>query len=143
MISNVKQSMISLKVLVIHSVRHHCIIFYLAPRRYIEANDPFRHQVEYTRALNAAKLERVFAKPFIASLAGHNDAVHILKKHPKRLSTILSGARDGQLKIWHLTGKKCISTIQAHNGPLNGKLITLSLLFIILNSRDCLNNNLT
>jgi DDB1- and CUL4-associated factor 13 len=76
--------------------------------------------VEYTRALNAAKLERVFAKPFLASFDGHNEAVHLMEKHPTRLSTILSGARDGQVKIWHLTSRKCIQTIQAHNGPING-----------------------
>jgi len=92
-----------------------------APRNYgTMAADPFRHQIEYTRALNAAKLERVFAKPFIASLDGHNEAVHILKKHPTRLSTILSGASDGQVKVWHLTSKKCVSTVQAHNGLING-----------------------
>lgn len=44
--------------------------------------DPFRSQVEYTRALNATKLERVFAKPFVASLDGHVDGVQVLAKHP-------------------------------------------------------------
>ena len=32
---------------------------------------PFQEQREYVRALNAVKLDRVFAKPFIASLDGH------------------------------------------------------------------------
>jgi len=91
-----------------------------APRNYAAPRDPFRHQVEYTRALNAAKLERIFAKPFMASLDGHSEAVHLMKKHPTRLSTILSGARDGQVKVWHLTSRKCLTTIQAHNGTLNG-----------------------
>ena len=102
---------------------YHCYYYYsliLVPRSYGIASDPFRHQIEYTRALNAAKLERVFAKPFLTSLDGHNEAVHILKKHPTRLSIMLSGARDGEVKVWHLTSKKCISTLQAHNGPING-----------------------
>lgn len=72
---------------------------FLAPKSYNTTADPFRHQVEYTRALNAAKLERVFAKPFIAAFDGHNEAVHLLKKHPTRLSTVLSGAYDGQIKV--------------------------------------------
>lgn len=46
--------------------------------------------------------------------------VHLLRKHPSRLATILSAARDGQVKIWHLPTKKCLSTIQAHNGSING-----------------------
>uniref|UniRef100_A0A914LZ93 Sof1-like protein domain-containing protein n=1 Tax=Meloidogyne incognita TaxID=6306 RepID=A0A914LZ93_MELIC len=91
-----------------------------ASRSYIVNQDPFRHQVEYTRALNAAKLERVFAKPFLASFDGHNEAVNLLEKHPLRLSTVLSGARDGQVKVWHLVTKKCVQTVQAHNGPVNG-----------------------
>lgn len=70
-----------------------------APKSYSTTADPFRHQVEYTRALNAAKLERVFAKPFIAAFDGHNESVHLLKKHTTRLSTVLSGACDGQIKV--------------------------------------------
>ncbi|CAD5211426.1 unnamed protein product [Bursaphelenchus okinawaensis] len=93
---------------------------YKAPRNFNAAEDPFRHLTEYTRALNAAKLDRVFAKPFLCALDGHSEGVHILAKHPTRLSTVLSGARDGQVKIWHLTSKKCLSTIQAHTGPING-----------------------
>jgi len=65
-------------------------------------------------------LERVFAKPFLASFDGHNEAVNLLEKHPLRLSTVLSGARDGQVKVWHLVTKKCLQTVQAHNGPVNG-----------------------
>ncbi|KAI6228248.1 DDB1- and CUL4-associated factor 13 [Aphelenchoides besseyi] len=91
-----------------------------APRNFNSTEDPFRHQVEYTRALNAAKLERVFAKPFLCALDGHNDGVHVLTKHPSRLSTILSGALDGQVKVWTLSNRKCLTTIQAHNGPITG-----------------------
>lgn len=30
---------------------------------------------EYVRAMNATKLERVFAKPFVANLAGHTGGI--------------------------------------------------------------------
>lgn len=52
---------------------------------------------EYTRALNATKLERVFAKPFVASLDGHRDGVNCMAKHTKSLSTLLSGSCDGEV----------------------------------------------
>ncbi|KAF1764599.1 hypothetical protein GCK72_004548 [Caenorhabditis remanei] len=81
--------------------------------------DPFRAQVEYTRALNATKLERVFAKPFVASLDGHVDGVQVLAKHPNRPSTIFSGARDGQVKIWNLASRECQATLDAHRGLVN------------------------
>ena len=70
---------------------------YPVPRNY----DPILHQFEvpreYTRAMNATKLERVFAKPFLASLDGHRDGVNCMAKHPKSLSTVLSGACDGEV----------------------------------------------
>uniref|UniRef100_A0A183C347 WD_REPEATS_REGION domain-containing protein n=1 Tax=Globodera pallida TaxID=36090 RepID=A0A183C347_GLOPA len=91
-----------------------------APRNYAAPPDPFQQQVEYTRALNAAKLERIFAKPFLAAFDGHNEAVDLLVKHPARLSTVLSGARDGQVRVWHLATRRCVHTVQAHSGPING-----------------------
>lgn len=91
-----------------------------APRNFNLAEDPFQTLTEYTRAVNAAKLNRVFARPFVASLDGHNDGVSVLAKHPLRLSTVISGGRDGQVRIWNLPTSKCLTTIQAHNGPVNG-----------------------
>ena len=75
---------------------------------------------EYTRALNSTKLERVFAKPFIGSLDGHKDGVHCLSKHPLQLNMLLSGACDGEIKIWNLTTRKCVQTYVAHEGFVRG-----------------------
>lgn len=65
------------------------------PRNYDPALHPFETQREYTRALNAVKLERVFAKPFLGSLDGHADVISCLEKHPTQLSWLYSGAADG------------------------------------------------
>ncbi|TSK20212.1 Regulating synaptic membrane exocytosis protein 2 [Bagarius yarrelli] len=75
---------------------------------------------EYTRALNATKLDRVFAKPFVASLDGHRDGINCIAKHSKSLATVLSGACDGQVKIWNLSKRECLRTIQAHEGFVRG-----------------------
>lgn len=91
-----------------------------APRNFNTPEDPFQVVTEYTRALNAAKLNRVFAKPFLGSLDGHNDGVSVLSKHPFRLSILLSGGRDGQIRLWNLPQRQCLTLIQAHNGPVNG-----------------------
>lgn len=58
---------------------------------------PFEAAREYTRALNAAKLERVFAKPFVASLDGHTDGVNCVVRNPVHVTSIASGACDGQV----------------------------------------------
>lgn len=41
------------------------------PRNYAPEAHPMSQEREYVRALNATKLDRVFARPFIASLDGH------------------------------------------------------------------------
>ncbi len=40
---------------------------------------------EYTRALNAVKLEKVFSKPFLFSLNQHTDGIKCLAKNTKSL----------------------------------------------------------
>ena len=61
------------------------------PRNLDPALHPLEAPREYVRALNATKLERVFAKPFVGSLSGHTDGVYCLCKHPTQLSKLISG----------------------------------------------------
>uniref|UniRef100_A0A8D8UIM1 DDB1- and CUL4-associated factor 13 n=1 Tax=Cacopsylla melanoneura TaxID=428564 RepID=A0A8D8UIM1_9HEMI len=89
---------------------------HVLPRNIDPALHPFEGPREYVRALNATKLERVFAKPFVANLDGHKDGISCLTKHPTKLATIISGAYDGEVKLWSLTSQSCIQTIQAHDG---------------------------
>lgn len=56
---------------------------------------PFAKARERTRALNAAKLDKIFSKPFVDSLEGHIDAVEVLVKPLESLTTVASGSWDG------------------------------------------------
>lgn len=56
---------------------------------------PFSRPRERIRALNAAKLDRLFAKPFIQSLDGHLDAVEVIARQPGSLTTVASASWDG------------------------------------------------
>ena len=56
---------------------------------------PFARARERTRALNAVKMERMFAKPFVASLEGHVDAVETMARKPDTLDVVASGSWDG------------------------------------------------
>lgn len=85
---------------------------------------PLTLQREYQRALNATKLERVFAKPFIGNMSGHGDVVSNLMKHQTKLSIVASGAYDGIIKIWNLADRKCLKTIQAHNSIVRAMCIS-------------------
>jgi len=90
------------------------------PRNYNPVVHPFQAEREYTRALNATKLERVFAKPFITSLSGHTDGVYRMCKHPASLTTLISGSGDGEIIFWNLGSRQKLRMIQAHNGMVNG-----------------------
>lgn len=92
----------------------------VVPRNYDPKLHPFEVPREYQRALNAVKLDKVFAKPFLGALDGHSDVVQCMIKHPTSLSTVVSGACDGQIRIWNVPQKKCTHAINAHNGIVRG-----------------------
>lgn len=89
-------------------------------RNYDPSLHPFEAPREYIRALNAVKLERVFAKPFLASLDGHKDGVSCMCKNKQRLNSIFSGSCDGEIRFWNLTTRRCLQHIQAHTGFVRG-----------------------
>lgn len=104
--------------------------------------DPSLHPLEgpreYTRALNAVKLERVFAKPFVSSLDGHTDGVNCIARHPRSLSVLLSGSCDGEVGVyfvllklnlicWRTTVLTCIFPIIHLVCTLNFALTSVSL----------------
>lgn len=81
---------------------------------------PFESAREYVQALNTVKLERVFAKPFVGALDGHRDSIQCLAKHPKKLSYLVSGGCDGEIRLWDLMKRTCARVVPAHNGIVRG-----------------------
>ncbi|GAB7360991.1 hypothetical protein MBLNU230_g0974t1 [Neophaeotheca triangularis] len=91
------------------------------PRNLDPALHPFERAREYTRALNATKLERMFAAPFVAQLGrGHVDGVYNFAKDPKALDRFASGSGDGVLKVWDLPSRDEIWQTQAHENLVKG-----------------------
>nr|CAG4646996.1 EOG090X04WU [Megafenestra aurita]SVE92347.1 EOG090X04WU [Megafenestra aurita] len=86
------------------------------PRNFDPVLHPLEAPREYTRAMNAVKLSRVFAMPFIGCLEGHRDGISCIGKHPARLSWLYSGAYDGEMKLWDVARRKVLHTVQAHDG---------------------------
>lgn len=85
--------------------------------------DPNLHQFqrahEYTRALNAAKLERVFAKPFLAAFP-HSDGITCLARNPSSLNSVISGTADGDIRIWDIPAKRTLRRLVGHTGAIRG-----------------------
>lgn len=89
-------------------------------RNYDSTQHPFEGAREYVRALNATKLERVFAKPFVGNLDGHKDGISALAKHPKSLSILLSGSYDGEVRLWDVPNRECMKSVLCHTGYVRG-----------------------
>lgn len=81
---------------------------------------PFQKGREYVRALNAVKLDKHFAKPFVGALSGHMDGVHCLAKSPTALTMLVSGGCDGEVIRWNLTDRQVAWRVQAHTGFVRG-----------------------
>ena len=83
---------------------------------------PFARPREYTRAVAAAKLERMFSKPFVASLEGHGDGLYSMAKDESGgLSRIASGSGDGEVRVWDLGDRRSVwDVVGAHKGIVNG-----------------------
>lgn len=114
-----------------------------APRNLDPAIHPFERAREYTRALNAVKLERMHAQPFIGQLGkGHVDGVYSLAKDPNSLERFASGSGDGIVKVWDLTSREEIWHGTAHENVVKSmtwsrdqKLLTVSCIRLFLPSK--------
>eukprot|EP00455_Lapot_gusevi_P041483 TRINITY_DN4817_c0_g1_i5.p1 TRINITY_DN4817_c0_g1~~TRINITY_DN4817_c0_g1_i5.p1 ORF type:complete len:461 (-),score=32.59 TRINITY_DN4817_c0_g1_i5:31-1413(-) len=81
---------------------------------------PFEKAREYTRALNAVKLDKVFAKPFLYSLDSHSDGIYCMNSVQNSLIHLVSGACDGELRMWDLSFRKTLWNVKAHAGFVRG-----------------------
>jgi WD repeat and SOF domain-containing protein 1 len=82
---------------------------------------PFSQQREYTRAITAAKISRIFAKPFVGALEGHTDGVYTLGKDPRRTDVVAGGGGDGEVILHSLSARRPLVKIpNAHRGQVTG-----------------------
>lgn len=81
---------------------------------------PFERPREYQKALVATKLDKIFAKPFVAALDGHTDSVYCGSTVRGKNVPFISGACDGEIKVWDLARRQCFWTAAAHSGFVRG-----------------------
>jgi WD repeat and SOF domain-containing protein 1 len=85
---------------------------------------PFQKAREYQRAVIAAKMDKMFAQPFVAAMPNHSDGISCFAKSFKSLQNFISGSWDGEVKLWDLSQKKELLTINAHDRFIKGVCFT-------------------
>ncbi|KAK1772477.1 U3 small nucleolar RNA associated protein [Phialemonium atrogriseum] len=91
------------------------------PRNLDPKLHPFERAREYKRALNAVKLERMFAAPFLCQLGrGHVEGIQSMAKDPSSLQRFASGSADGVVKVWDLSTREQIWNTTAHENLVKG-----------------------
>jgi len=81
----------------------------------------FKEATEVKRAVNAAKLGKVFAKPFVGQLEGHLDTITAMRTSPRSVDTLVSGSADGELRVWSMARKAPLWTVEgAHRSFVTG-----------------------
>lgn len=96
------------------------------PRNLDPALHPFERAREYTRALNATKLDRVFAQPFVGQLGrGHIDGVYSIAKNTRSLGHVATGSGDGVVKLWDLARQEEVLSVKAHSDIVRGMTVNM------------------
>ncbi|GMI15193.1 hypothetical protein TrVE_jg7592 [Triparma verrucosa] len=86
---------------------------------------PLERAREYTRAVTSAKLERMFAKPFVAALEGHVDSVACSAASRGHLCPFVTGGVDGEIRVWDLASRRTVwNNKTSHTGAVNGVCIS-------------------
>ncbi|XP_057530140.1 uncharacterized protein LOC130808698 [Amaranthus tricolor] len=93
--------------------------------------------VEYVRAVNAAKLDKIFARPFIGAMDGHIDAVSCMAKNPNYLKGIFSGSMDGDIRLWDLASRRTVSRFLGHQGAVKGLAVSTDGCVLVSCGLDC------
>ncbi|GAB2285383.1 hypothetical protein Dimus_019838 [Dionaea muscipula] len=85
---------------------------------------PQEKAVEYVRALNAAKLDKIFARPFMGAMDGHRDAISCMAKNPNYLKGIFSGSMDGEIRLWDVASRRTVCEFPGHQGAVRGLTVS-------------------
>lgn len=84
------------------------------------SSDPRLHPLqparEFQRAITAAKMNKIFAHPFVTALNTHVSGITAMAKSLGRPEIFVSGATDGEVILWDIAHKRHIARVQGFEG---------------------------
>ncbi|CAH8530617.1 unnamed protein product [Heterobilharzia americana] len=90
------------------------------PRNQSVTEHPFASEREYVRALNAAKLGRMMAKPFLGALEGTSERMTALSLNTETLGLAVFGTADGKIQYWDIAKRNRILEVLVHDSEIRG-----------------------
>ena len=102
------------------------------PRNLAPAMHPLERAREYTKALTATKMDRMFAQPFVGQLGnGHRDGIYSIAPNFRTTNQIATGSGDGVIKYWDMTLRDEMVSFKAHYGLISGLCVTPKKLYML------------
>jgi len=92
-------------------------------RKLNENLNPNEKTFEYKRAINAAKTECIFAKPFVSAFE-HNESVTCLTNNKLHLNSLFTGCTNGEINSWDVFSKRKTNQFIGHKGFIKGLTVT-------------------
>jgi WD repeat and SOF domain-containing protein 1 len=92
-------------------------------QQFNENLSPNEKALEYKRAMNGVKIERIFAKPFISAFE-HNHCVTCMTNNKLHPNSLFTGCADGEINLWDVFSKRKIKQFIGHKGSIRGLTVT-------------------
>ncbi|XP_057949025.1 uncharacterized protein LOC131144407 [Malania oleifera] len=106
-------------------------------RNYDPQLRPQEKAVEYVRAVKAAKLEKIHARPFMGAMDAHVDAISSMAKNPNHLKGIFSGSMDGDIRLWDIASRRTVCQFPGHQGAVKGLTASTDGRILVSCGTDC------
>lgn len=97
---------------------------------------PLESLHEYLRSVNAAKLEKIFAKPFVGALE-HTDCITSMSTNPKSPNSLLTGSSDGDIRLWEVAARRPLARLVGHTKAVRGLSVAYDGESCVSCSEDC------
>eukprot|EP00747_Dinoflagellata_sp_TGD_P142543 gnl/TRDRNA2_/TRDRNA2_176257_c1_seq3.p1 gnl/TRDRNA2_/TRDRNA2_176257_c1~~gnl/TRDRNA2_/TRDRNA2_176257_c1_seq3.p1 ORF type:complete len:384 (-),score=-39.64 gnl/TRDRNA2_/TRDRNA2_176257_c1_seq3:382-1533(-) len=91
---------------------------------------------ELKRVINSVKLEKLFAKPFLAALE-HSECITAMSVNKEFSNTLLTGSADGVVRLWDIPRRRILSRFLGHTKSVRGVSVSYNGTSCVSCSDDC------
>lgn len=106
------------------------------PRNFENSVGSLEQARELKREINSVKLEKIFAKPFLAALE-HAECITAMGVNKEFPNTLLTGSADGVIRLWDIPTRRILSRFLGHTKSVRGVSVSYNGTSCVSCSDDC------